>query len=81
MKHASEKALSTVADQLAQIRALSLKERSPGVFYFKSKPFLHFHEDPSGIFADVRVETDWERFAVDDASDWRKLLKRINDAL
>ena len=81
MKHAGEKPLATITPQLAQIRALSLKERSPGVFYFKSKPFLHFHEDPSGIYADVRVDVEWERFAVADAAEWRKLLKRINDAL
>ncbi len=81
MKHASEKTLATIATQLSQIRALKLKERSPGVFYFKSKPFLHFHEDPSGIYADVRVELEWERFAVGDSTEWRKLLKRINDAL
>jgi hypothetical protein len=81
MKHAGEKALATIVTQLAQIRVLNLKERSPGVFYFKSKPFPHFHEDPSGIYADVRVEIEWERFAVADPSEWRKLLKRINDAL
>ena len=81
MKHAGEKALATITTQLAQIRALNLKERSPGVFYFKSKPYLHFHEDPSGIYADVRIDVEWERFAINDPSEWRNLLKRINDAL
>ncbi len=81
MKHAGEKALATIAAQLAQVRALNLKERSPGVFYFKSKPFLHFHEDPSGIYADVRVEIEWQRFAVSDPAEWHKLLLLINDAL
>jgi hypothetical protein len=81
VKHAGEKALVTIAAQLAQVRALNLKERSPGVFYFKSKPFLHFHEDPSGIYADVRVEIEWQRFAVNDPVEWRKLLLLINDAL
>ena len=81
MKHAGEIALAAIADQLAQIRTLKLKERSAGVFYFKSKPFLHFHEDPSGIYADVRVDVEWERFAIADPVAWRKLLKRINDAL
>ena len=81
MKHASPATLATIAPQLAQIRALNLKERSIGVFYFKSRPFLHFHEDLSGIFADVRVAADWERFAVSDATEWGKLLKCVNDAL
>jgi hypothetical protein len=81
VKHAGERALATIAAQPVQIRAFNLKERSPGVFYFKSKPFLHFHDDPSGIYADIRVEIDWERFAINDPVEWRKLLRRINDAL
>ena len=29
-------------------------EKKRGVFYFKSRAFLHFHEDPKGMFADIR---------------------------
>jgi hypothetical protein len=32
-----------------------LLERAPGSFYRKSKAYLHFHEDPSGTFADVKL--------------------------
>ena len=81
MKHASQTTLAGIATQLTQIRALNVKERSPGVFHLKSKPFLHFHEDPTGVYADVRADLEWERFAVADPVEWRKLLKRINDAL
>lgn len=40
------------------------KEKKPGVFYWKSQAFLHFHEDPTGLFVDIRTEDDWERFPV-----------------
>ena len=36
---------------------LGLKRRSPGVYQFRSRAFLHFHYDPSGeIVADVKAE-------------------------
>ena len=34
---------------------VALTERTPGAFYRKSKAYLHFHEDPSGIYADVKL--------------------------
>lgn len=30
-----------------------LNEKSRGCFYWKSRGFLHFHEDPKGLFADL----------------------------
>jgi len=42
---------------LAQLRTIEgLVERRPGVFYHRSRAFLHFDEDPAGVFADVRFE-------------------------
>jgi hypothetical protein len=42
---------------LRKVRAHgSLVERTPGSFYRKSKAYLHFHEDPSGIYADVKLD-------------------------
>jgi hypothetical protein len=52
---------------LEQLRALpGIKERSRGVFYRKSQAFLHFHEDPKGLFADLRdaAGKDFDRFDV-----------------
>lgn len=67
MKHAGPAALDDLAALLEALRATpGLKEKSRGVFYRKSKPFLHFHEDPAGLFADLRdaAGADWERFDV-----------------
>ena len=41
---------------LSKIRLhAALVERTPGCFYRKSKAYLHFHEDPSGTFADIKL--------------------------
>ena len=65
MRHASPTALDTLEPLLVRLRALpGLKERSRGVFYWKSKAFLHFHEDPAGLFADLRDGGDFTRFAI-----------------
>ena len=53
-----------------------LKERKRGVFYLKSRAFLHFHEDPAGLFADIRLAgDDFDRFGVDGPDQWEALLK------
>jgi len=73
MKHAGAAALDQIDPLIARIRALpGLKEKSRGVFYIKSRAFLHFHEDPKGLFADVRTADgkDFERFKVDDPASW-----------
>ena len=82
MKHAGDSALGQLDDLLNQIRALAgLKEKKRGVFYRGSAAFLHFHEDPAGLFADVRLEADWERLAVNTAAERRRLVAKIKAAL
>ena len=55
MKHAGAAALDRLEPLLAAVRALpGPVEKTRGVFYLKSKAFLHFHEDPAGLFADLR---------------------------
>ena len=54
MRHARDQDLDRIEDLLAQVRTLpGLKEKKRGVFYLKAKGFLHFHEDPAGMFADL----------------------------
>jgi hypothetical protein len=56
MKHAGPDALERLEPLLASLREVpALREKSSGVFYLGSKAFLHFHEDPSGLYADVRL--------------------------
>ena len=51
-----------------------LVERSRGVFYRRSQAFLHFHEDPSGLHADVRINDEFERFRVETTTEREHLL-------
>jgi hypothetical protein len=79
MKHATASALDRLAPVLAKLRRHEgLKEKSCGVFYFKSKAVLHFHEDPAGLFADFRTTGDWRRFAVNTAGERTALLKAVD---
>lgn len=64
MRHARAADLDRLNDLLAALRALPMTERSRGVFYRRSRAFLHFHEDAGGLFADIRGEADFDRFEV-----------------
>jgi hypothetical protein len=67
MKHATPATLDVLEPLLADLRALAgLVEKSRGVFYRKGRAFLHFHEDPKGLFGDVRdaAGVDFDRIDV-----------------
>ncbi len=60
----------------------ALREKSPGSFYVKSKGFLHFHEDPAGTFADVKLDfVEFTRLRATTATEQRALLSKIDRAL
>ena len=78
MKHAGADALDRLAELLAAIRRLGvLTERSRGVFYQKSRAVLHFHEDPAGLFADLRTTGDFDRFPVGSRAEQQSLLRLV----
>ena len=80
MKHAGSAALDALDPLIERLRAISsLKEKSRGVFYLKSRAFLHFHEDPRGLFADLRTADgrDFERFQVDETSSWDGFVETV----
>lgn len=54
MRHARDQDLDRIDNLLVEVRKLAgIVEKKRGVFYRKSKGFLHFHEDPAGMFADL----------------------------
>lgn len=56
MKHASAETIATLEPLLERLRAVDgLKEKKPGIYYVKSRAFLHFHEDGEKVFADARL--------------------------
>ena len=83
MKHAGPASLAQLTPLLERIRALGhLTERKPGIFYLRSSAFLHFHEDPQGLFADVKLDgKTFARFAVDSAAQREELLSSVQRAL
>lgn len=80
MKHAGAAALTQLEPVLAQVRLFpGLKEKKLGTFYLKSSAFLHFHEDPAGLFADAKLDgTTFTRFAASSNSEQRALISALN---
>jgi hypothetical protein len=82
MKHASEAALDSIQPVLFELRQLEgMRERRPGIFYRKSSAFIHFHEDPAGIFADVSRDREWLRLPVNTASERRHFVRLVKELL
>jgi hypothetical protein len=83
MKHASQASLAALAPLLEQLRAIpGLIERTPGSFYRRSAAFLHFHEDPAGLFADVKLDlASFERLPVNTRTEQSSLLRLVRLAL
>ena len=93
MKHAGSDALDTLEGLLQQLRAVGgLKEVKRGVFYrrslesradaralnsVKSKAFLHFHEDPKGLFADLLQDGKRTRVPVTTDADQAAFLEEV----
>ena len=83
MKHAGPNTLAALKPLLQKVREhRSLVERTPGSFYLKSKGYLHFHEDPSGTFADVKLnKAEFIRVRVTTPEEQAHLLSLISESL
>lgn len=82
MKHAGDAALDTIEDLLMSIRTHQLlTERKRGSFYRKSAGFVHFHEDPAGMFGDLKMKDGWQRFRVTTRSEQKQFLSVLSRVL
>ena len=82
MRHARDQDLDRVEDLLVQLRSLpGLIEKKRGVFYRRGRAFLHFHEDPTGLYADVRIDAEFERMRVTTKAERRRLLSAARAAV
>jgi hypothetical protein len=78
MRHAGSDALDQLEPLLRALRAVpGLVERSRGVFYRRSRAFLHFHEDASGLYVDLRTGDDFERFPVNSAAERAQVMAMV----
>jgi hypothetical protein len=81
VRHARAEALDDLEPFLERLRAVpGLVEKKRGVFYVRSRAFLHFHEDPSGLHADVRLGPEFTRVRAETADERDALLARIQGA-
>jgi len=83
MKHAGPETLKQLAPLLDRLRSIpGLVERKPGTFYVRSTAFLHFHEDPAGLFADVKLDGDsFQRLPLHTAAHQSSLLQTVAQAV
>ena len=64
MKHATQKTLEMINPILEQLRKSGLKEKGFGKFYKASQAYVHFHEDATGVYADVKRKGKWQRLKI-----------------
>ncbi len=83
MKHAGAQTLARLEPLLVKLRAVAgLVERKPGTFYLRSSAFLHFHDDPAGVFADVKLDgSSFERLPLQTPQDHAALVKAVAAAV
>jgi hypothetical protein len=82
VRHADAAALDRLEPMLDQLRSIpELKEVRRGVFYRRSKAFIHFHDDAAGLYADVRLGEDFERHRVETEDERRYVVIEIRTAL
>jgi hypothetical protein len=74
MKHASAETLDALEPLLMELRLLAIVEKSHGTFYSKKGAFVHFHEDPEGIFADVKCKDGWQRLPANSKTDFKRIV-------
>ncbi len=82
MKHAGPQALDELEPILSEIRKVEgLTEKKRGTFYHRGSAMLHFHEDPLGFFADLKVDGEFVRLAVNTKREEAEFLRRARSAL
>ncbi|HXW85505.1 MAG TPA: hypothetical protein VEJ86_13945 [Candidatus Binataceae bacterium] len=82
MRHAGPAALDQLEPILAEFRKMAeLKEKKRGIFYRGAKAFLHFHEDPAGMFADLKTGADYQRFRANTRAEIAALLRAARKTL
>ncbi|MBV9284627.1 MAG: hypothetical protein JO176_08425 [Acidimicrobiia bacterium] len=69
-----------LVEALRRIDGLDDVGIDPPNFHFRSRPFLHFHTDEQGIYADVRFGTgDFEPVPASTPEERLQLLARVAD--
>jgi len=59
----------------------ALRETKLATFNLDGRDFLHFHDEPEGVFADVRLSGGFVRMPVSTSSEQSELIDRIDRKL
>jgi hypothetical protein len=82
VRHATQEDLDHVEELLGELRQLpQLRERKRGHFSRGSRAFLHFHEDAGDLYADVRLDSRFQRMRVTSRREQAELLSQVRAAL
>jgi len=82
VRHATQADLDRLEALLAELRGLpQLQERNRGSFSRGSRAFLHFHEDAGYLYADVKLDGEFQRLKVTSESEQAGFLTRVREAL
>ena len=83
MRHATPATLDALEPFLAELRGFTeIREKKRGTFYRGSSAFLHFHEDPAGLFADVKLAgAEFTRMRASTGAERRAVLRAVRAAL
>ena len=82
MRHARGEDLDRIDALLADLRKVpELRERKRGYFSLGSKAFLHFHEDAGDLYADARLNGEFERMRVTGPGEQARFLSRVQAAV
>ena len=67
MGHTKLDQLKDLKGELETIARLDgVKQKSPGIFYLKTAPFLHFHDKDGKRWADIKTTDDeWKSVEID----------------
>ena len=76
-------ALDRLEGLLCEIRKRHpiLRERKRGAFYKGGQGWLHFHEDPAGLFADLKIGGGFTRLRVSTKAEQGTLLREVRNSL
>jgi len=82
MKHAGGEVLEQLEGLLSELRTIDgLREKRPGVFYYRTKAQLHFHEDGDDLYADLRQSDVFVRLRVNTARERTLVVTRLRRQL
>jgi hypothetical protein len=82
VRHATQEGLDRLEVLLFELRKLpQLRERKRGYFSRGSRAFLHFHEDASDLYVDVRLDSKFQRLRVTSRDERADFLSQVREAL